>query len=127
MFLSVFDLFKIGIGPSSSHTMGPMTAAVRSYHNAIMAGELSHDGNPRFAAHIGAACRKLVPERDETGQQLWVICKERPNSPHKIDAAMAGCLSWEARRDALAAGIGQKKRSVYDERYERGESGLVTV
>jgi len=29
MFLSVFDVFKIGIGPSSSHTMGPMTAAGR--------------------------------------------------------------------------------------------------
>ncbi len=27
MFLSVFDLFKIGVGPSSSHTMGPMSAA----------------------------------------------------------------------------------------------------
>lgn len=27
MFISVLDLFKIGIGPSSSHTMGPMTAA----------------------------------------------------------------------------------------------------
>lgn len=27
MFLSVFELFKIGIGPSSSHTMGPMVAA----------------------------------------------------------------------------------------------------
>ena len=27
MFLSVFDVFKIGIGPSSSHTMGPMSAA----------------------------------------------------------------------------------------------------
>jgi len=27
MFLSVFDLFKVGVGPSSSHTMGPMTAA----------------------------------------------------------------------------------------------------
>src|SRR4051794_16216286 len=26
MFLSVFELFKVGIGPSSSHTMGPMTA-----------------------------------------------------------------------------------------------------
>ena len=25
--ISVFDLFKIGIGPSSSHTMGPMKAA----------------------------------------------------------------------------------------------------
>ena len=29
MFLSVFDMFKIGIGPSSSHTMGPMVAAKR--------------------------------------------------------------------------------------------------
>jgi len=29
MFLSVFDIFKIGIGPSSSHTMGPMSAAGR--------------------------------------------------------------------------------------------------
>lgn len=27
--VSVFDMFKIGIGPSSSHTMGPMTAACR--------------------------------------------------------------------------------------------------
>jgi L-serine dehydratase len=29
MSVSVFDLFKPGIGPSSSHTMGPMTAAAR--------------------------------------------------------------------------------------------------
>jgi L-serine dehydratase len=29
MFLSVFDIFKIGIGPSSSHTVGPMLAARR--------------------------------------------------------------------------------------------------
>ena len=29
MVCSVFDLFKIGVGPSSSHTMGPMTAACR--------------------------------------------------------------------------------------------------
>ncbi len=29
MSLSVFDLFKIGIGPSSSHTVGPMRAALR--------------------------------------------------------------------------------------------------
>src|SRR5690606_37446931 len=27
MTLSVFDIFKIGIGPSSSHTVGPMRAA----------------------------------------------------------------------------------------------------
>ena len=27
MAVSIFDLFKIGIGPSSSHTVGPMKAA----------------------------------------------------------------------------------------------------
>jgi len=32
MSLSVFDLFKIGIGPSSSHTVGPMIAAARFAH-----------------------------------------------------------------------------------------------
>jgi hypothetical protein len=29
MHTSLFDLFKIGIGPSSSHTVGPMCAAYR--------------------------------------------------------------------------------------------------
>jgi len=29
MFLSIFEIFKTGIGPSSSHTMGPMVAAGR--------------------------------------------------------------------------------------------------
>lgn len=29
MFLSVFDIFKVGVGPSSSHTMGPMVAGGR--------------------------------------------------------------------------------------------------
>jgi L-serine dehydratase len=33
MFLSLFDLFKIGVGPSSSHTMGPMVAALRFLHH----------------------------------------------------------------------------------------------
>lgn len=34
MFISVLDLFKIGIGPSSSHTLGPMVAA-RDFINYI--------------------------------------------------------------------------------------------
>ncbi|MGV6812388.1 MAG: L-serine ammonia-lyase [Brevirhabdus sp.] len=29
MFVSVLDMFKVGVGPSSSHTMGPMVAAAR--------------------------------------------------------------------------------------------------
>ena len=32
MFLSVFDVFKIGVGPSSSHTLGPWRAALRFLH-----------------------------------------------------------------------------------------------
>lgn len=51
MFLSVFDLFKIGIGPSSSHTMGPMTAAAR------FLSELSGDDWPRPA---GVAVARLA-------------------------------------------------------------------
>lgn len=38
MYLSVFDIFKIGIGPSSSHTVGPMRAA------RMFAGKLDSDG-----------------------------------------------------------------------------------
>jgi L-serine dehydratase len=39
MALSVFDLFKIGIGPSSSHTVGPMRAA-RQFATRLRAGRL---------------------------------------------------------------------------------------
>lgn len=39
MSLSVFDIFKIGIGPSSSHTMGPMNAA-RSFALLLAARDL---------------------------------------------------------------------------------------
>ncbi len=41
MFISVLDLFKIGIGPSSSHTMGPMVAA-RDFRQRIQAFMSSH-------------------------------------------------------------------------------------
>ncbi|MXW69217.1 MAG: L-serine ammonia-lyase, partial [Acidimicrobiia bacterium] len=38
MAISSFDLFKIGIGPSSSHTVGPMRAA------AMFSGRLRDAG-----------------------------------------------------------------------------------
>jgi L-serine dehydratase len=41
MALSVFDLFKIGIGPSSSHTVGPMIAADRFARGLDEAGLLT--------------------------------------------------------------------------------------
>ncbi|MGX1788302.1 L-serine ammonia-lyase [Bosea sp. NPDC055332] len=48
MFLSVFDVFKIGIGPSSSHTMGPMTAA------AHFLGLLRQHPSRHHGAAVGA-------------------------------------------------------------------------
>ncbi len=40
--LSVFDLFKIGIGPSSSHTVGPMKAAKLFVEKLQSAGHLTN-------------------------------------------------------------------------------------
>lgn len=40
MAISVFDLFKIGIGPSSSHTVGPMRAAGLFVANLAQQGQL---------------------------------------------------------------------------------------
>ena len=54
MFLSVTDLFKIGIGPSSSHTMGPMVAARRFLRT------LSSNDWPRPAGARVAALRVLL-------------------------------------------------------------------
>ncbi|MGI9461043.1 MAG: L-serine ammonia-lyase [Alphaproteobacteria bacterium] len=42
MHLSVFDLFKIGIGPSSSHTVGPMVAANRYVADLVTQKKLNH-------------------------------------------------------------------------------------
>ena len=48
MAVSVFDLFKIGIGPSSSHTVGPMRAA------RLFAMRLLHDGLLTCTARVQA-------------------------------------------------------------------------
>ena len=42
MSLSVLDIFKVGIGPSSSHTMGPMNAACRFALGLAERGQLAN-------------------------------------------------------------------------------------
>ncbi len=49
MFLSVFDMFKVGIGPSSSHTMGPMVAAARFL--ALLRESLFHPKGLKASLH----------------------------------------------------------------------------
>jgi len=90
-----------------TNRLGQMAASLQDFATAIQSGELTHDGNEDLARHIGNACRRVTNLRDGEGERLYVICKERPDSPHKIDGAMAAALSWEARTDAIAAGAGQ--------------------
>jgi phage terminase large subunit-like protein len=97
-----------------------MSYAIRQFNNALLAGELSHDGGEGLRRHLGNAVRKNLRMLDDAGVPLWTIYKERADSPHKIDAAMAAILAWEARQDARTAGA-TGGRSVYEER------GIVTL
>lgn len=83
----------------------PMTAALEAFNTAILDGLISHDGNADVIRHLGNARKQELPQRDEQGKALWLIRKERPDSPQKIDLAMASILSWEARTDAIASGV----------------------
>ncbi|OYT88566.1 MAG: L-serine ammonia-lyase [Burkholderiales bacterium PBB6] len=47
MAVSVFDLFKIGIGPSSSHTVGPMRAARLFVNRLVASGHLASTARVR--------------------------------------------------------------------------------
>lgn len=59
MAISVFDLFKIGIGPSSSHTVGPMRAA------QLFAAGLSESG---LLARVGRVKAELYGSLGATGK-----------------------------------------------------------
>ncbi|HEY4065518.1 MAG TPA: L-serine ammonia-lyase [Burkholderiaceae bacterium] len=59
MAVSVFDLFKIGIGPSSSHTVGPMRAA------RLFALRLQHEGQLAATARV---CSQLYGSLGATGK-----------------------------------------------------------
>lgn len=83
-----------------------MAASLIAYKTAIGEGAIGHDGSKDLTRHLGNARRQdLKGQVDEQGKPLWLIRKERSDSPHKIDAAMASVLSWEARTDAVAAGM----------------------
>jgi hypothetical protein len=88
-----------------------MAAALENFNTALREGRLSHDGSATLIRHLGNAHRKTLPMRSEQGLPLWLIQKERPDSPFKIDVTMAQILSWEARTDAIAAGMAKPPRT----------------
>ncbi len=90
-----------------------MGMALRSFAQAIADKTLTHDGDDTLAEHIGNASRLTLKERDDKGTPFWKIQKETPDSPKKIDAAMAAILAWEARTDAIASGALIKTKEPY--------------
>lgn len=84
---------------------GPTAYAIRQYVRAWKEGEASHDGDPLFIEHLANARKRLITQKDEEGREtLFLMEKEHRGSPKKVDLAMAGMLSWEARSDAIAGG-----------------------
>lgn len=77
--------------------------ALRQFQDAVLDGELCHDGSPVLTSHI------LNARRFATTKGVQVR-KESPDSPRKIDAAVAAVLAWQARLDAVAKGIGGKRK-----------------
>jgi hypothetical protein len=95
---------RVAMFYTDSRNLRKTATMCRGYAAAIKSGEVTNDGNQTFARHIGAAQKRDIHMQDEDGTPLWVMSKERHDSPKKIDAAMSGGLSWQARLDALAAG-----------------------
>lgn len=87
-----------------------MAYAVRRHVSAVHAGDLSHDGDVVFAKHIRQCVKRKVNVRDEHHRQMWVLAKDRADSPRKIDSGPAAVISWEARGDAIAAGVLRRQR-----------------
>jgi len=77
---------------------------IRNFTVAINNADLTHDGDPVFAAHIRNARKRRTNVLDDDLKAMHVIAKDRHDSPRKIDAAMAAALAWEARGDAIADG-----------------------
>jgi hypothetical protein len=85
------------------HRKREVAWAVRNYTEAQGAGDMSHDGDEKFAEHMRNARKRKLDIFDDKHRQMHTIGKDRPDSPRKMDAAAAGVISWEARGDAIAA------------------------
>lgn len=80
-----------------------MVQAAAQFHSAVVDGEMTHDGSFVLTRHVLNARRR-------PGRSGVQISKAAKDSPNKIDAAVAAVLAWQARLDAVAAGVGVKKR-----------------
>ncbi|MFJ8760835.1 terminase [Streptomyces cyaneofuscatus] len=72
--------------------------ALEKFHTALTECELTHDGASALVRHL------LNARRRKTRSGIMIM-KSNPDSPDKIDAAVAAVLAWQCRLDAIAAGL----------------------
>lgn len=74
--------------------------ALEQFQNAVIDKELTHSGL--------ALTRHVLNARRRLGRSGVSIAKEHPESPNKIDAAVAAVLAYQARLQALSKGEATK-------------------
>ena len=95
--VSVFDIFKIGIGPSSSHTVGPMKAGKQFIDDLLAAGQL-HD-TTRIAVDVYGSL-SLTGKGHHT--DIAIIMGLAGNLPHDVDIdSIAGFMRDVEQRGRL--------------------------
>ncbi|MFQ6851263.1 terminase [Streptomyces sp. 35M1] len=72
--------------------------ALEKFHTALTECELTLDGASALVRHL------LNSRRRKTRSGIQIM-KANPDSPDKIDAAIAAVLAWQCRLDAIAAGL----------------------
>jgi len=88
-----------------TNSAGRFAPAVLAADVGVRQGEMTHDGDARLARHVANAHKLYVRLRVDDGERRpFVLQKDRPHSPRKIDGAVAGVLADAARNDALVAG-----------------------
>jgi phage terminase large subunit-like protein len=79
--------------------------AVEQFANAVIDKELKHTGGLVLTRHVLNARRRV-------GRSGVTISKEHPDSPKKIDAAVAAVLAFQARLTALSKGTATRSTFV---------------
>lgn len=95
MSLSVFDLFSIGIGPSSSHTVGPMKAAYM-FAQSLQETAAKPTGNARIARIKAQLYGSLGATGKAHGSEKAILLGLEGEQPHKFDPSHT-----EARLDLI--------------------------
>ncbi len=89
MPVSTFDLYKIGIGPSSSHTVGPMRAAARFVSHWLGGSTPEHHGNLQRTVRIRAEVfGSLAMTGRGHGTDKALLMGLEGHWPHQIDPDM---------------------------------------